>query len=168
MFLLCIELETAATGGWRLYDSIANDDVCKGNFDVKKWNAKRRREKRGRSFIKMAESERSILIGGMFCCIYASHSGVVVFFFVFSFFFSLFTATLRFVVLTLKLPLCVYIVYISCSVSFFVTSFDWDCYRGKNTKMLLNNVHSDNACTQFAIKEKPTIKIQFTTHERQN
>ena len=64
--------------------------------------------------------------------------------------------------------LCLYSLHFLLCFVFFVTSFDWDSYRGKNTKMLLNNVHSDNACIQFAIKEKPTIKIQFTTHERQN
>lgn len=54
------------------------------------------------------------------------------FFFVFASLFPLFTQQYYDLsVLTLKLPLCVSIVNISCSVSFFVTSFDWDSYRGK-------------------------------------
>lgn len=70
LWSVCIsELGTAAAGGE--YDSIANDDVCKGNFDGKKSthvtytkpsSEKTNEQKRGRSFIKMAESERSILI----------------------------------------------------------------------------------------------------------
>lgn len=116
--------------------------------------------KRGRSFIKMAESERSILISGMFCCIYASHFCVCFFSLVCSLCYDLLCSCWCYFEFHFM-----YFVLTFFSVSFFC-HFVWDSYRKEQKRscwiMFAMIVHLQ------LNKMLTTIKAKFTTHERQN